>query len=92
MSADYESNPWPMLNEIRENHPITFHEGLNSWLLSRFEDVEKVLTSRTFTTENYAGSLSQSTAPPFFSWRGPSSLNQGNHYAHAQRALNEGHL
>jgi hypothetical protein len=51
MSADYESNPWPMLNEIRENHPITFHKGLNSWLLSRFEDVEKVLTSRAFTTE-----------------------------------------
>ena len=44
MSADYESNPWPILNEIRENYPITFHEGLDSWLLSRFEDVEKVLT------------------------------------------------
>ena len=57
MSSEYETNPWPILNEIRENHPITFHDGLGSWLLSRFDDVEKVLTSPTFTTENYAWQL-----------------------------------
>ena len=70
MSADYESNPWPMLNEIRENHPITFHEGLNSWLLSRFEDVEKVLTSRTFTTENYAWQLETVHGPTILQLEG----------------------
>ena len=57
MSPDYEANPWPMLNEIRENHPITFHDGLNSWLLSRFDDVKHVLRSPNFTTENYAWQL-----------------------------------
>ena len=70
MSADYESNPWPILNEIRENHPITFHEGLNSWLLSRFEDVEKVLTSRTFTTENYAWQLEPVHGPTILQLEG----------------------
>ena len=70
MSADYESNPWPMLNEIRENHPITFHEGLNSWLLSRFEDVEKVLTSRTFTTENYGWQLEPVHGPTILQLEG----------------------
>ncbi len=70
MSSDYESNPWPMLNEIRENHPITFHDGLNSWLLSRFDDVEKVLTSRTFTTENYAWQLEPVHGPTILQLEG----------------------
>ena len=70
MSADYESNPWPMLNEIREKHPITFHDGLNSWLLSRFDDVEEVLTSRTFTTENYAWQLEPVHGPTILQLEG----------------------
>jgi pulcherriminic acid synthase len=59
-----------MLNEIRENHPITFHDGLNSWLLSRFDDVEKVLTSRTFTTENYAWQLEPVHGPTLLQLEG----------------------
>ena len=70
MSSDYESNPWPLLNEIRENHPITFHDGLNSWLLSRFEDVEKVLRSPTFTTENYGWQLEPVHGPTILQLEG----------------------
>lgn len=57
MSAAYEADPYPILDDLRENHPITFNEGLNSWLLSRYGDVERVLKSPAFTTENYAWQL-----------------------------------
>ena len=54
MSAAYEADPYPILDDLRENYPITFNEGLNGWVLSRYDDVERVLKSPAFTTENYA--------------------------------------
>lgn len=57
MSATYEADPYPILENLRENYPITFNEGLNSWLISRYEDVERVLKSPAFNTENYAWQL-----------------------------------
>ena len=57
MSAAYEADPYPILDDLRENYPITFNETLNSWVLSRYDDVERVLKSPTFTTENYAWQL-----------------------------------
>lgn len=54
MSAEYEKNPYPILTDIRENHPIYFQEGLDSWVISRHEDIKFSLRSPSFTTENYA--------------------------------------
>ena len=57
MSPEYEADPNPILDDLRENYPITFHEGLDSWIISRHEDVELALKSPAFTTENYAWQL-----------------------------------
>ena len=57
MSPEYEADPNPILDDLRENYPITFHEGLNSWIISRYEDVERALKSPAFTTENYGWQL-----------------------------------
>ena len=57
MSAEYEADPNPILDDLRENYPITFHEGLNSWIISRYDDVEHALKSPAFTTENYGWQL-----------------------------------
>jgi cytochrome P450 len=57
MSPEYEADPNPILDDLRENYPITFHEGLNSWIISRYEDVERALKSPAFTTKNYSWQL-----------------------------------
>ena len=57
MTPEYEVDPNPILDNIRENHPIYFHEGLDSWVLSRHEDILEALRNPSFTTENYAWQL-----------------------------------
>ena len=57
MTPEYEVDPNPILDNIRENHPIYFHEGLDSWVLSRHEDILEALRTPSFTTENYAWQL-----------------------------------
>ena len=57
MTPEYEVDPNPILDNIREKHPIYFHEGLNSWVLSRHEDILEALRTPSFTTENYAWQL-----------------------------------
>ena len=57
MTPEYEVDPNPILANIRENHPIYFHEGLDSWVLSRHEDILEALRNPSFTTENYAWQL-----------------------------------
>ena len=31
MDADYLENPYPKYRELREEHPVYYHEGMNSW-------------------------------------------------------------
>ena len=57
MSPEYEKDPYPILEDIRENHPIYFQEGLNSWVISRHEDIKSALRNPSFTTENYSWQL-----------------------------------
>ena len=57
MTPEYEVDPNPILDDIRENHPIYFHEGLDSWVLSRHDDILAALRNPAFTTENYAWQL-----------------------------------
>ena len=57
MTPEYEADPNPILDDIRENHPIYFHEGLDSWVLSRHDDILEALRTPAFTTNNYAWQL-----------------------------------
>ena len=57
LSPEYEKDPYPILADIRENHPIYFQEGLNSWVISRHEDIKFALRSPSFTTDNYSWQL-----------------------------------
>ena len=57
MSPEYEKDPYPILEDIRENHPIYFQEGLDSWVISRHEDIKSALRNPSFTTENYSWQL-----------------------------------
>lgn len=52
-SPEYEKNPYPFYKAMRDEHPLYFHEAAQGYVVSRFEDVAKVLTSRSFSTDNY---------------------------------------
>ena len=57
LTPEYEADPNPILDDNRENHPIYFHEGLDSWVLSRHDDILEALRTTAFTTNNYAWQL-----------------------------------
>ena len=36
-------DPYPLYDELRENHPVHFSEAWNAWLVTRYDDVVAVL-------------------------------------------------
>lgn len=38
-SIEFATNPYPTYKELRDHAPVYFHEGLNFWALSRYDDV-----------------------------------------------------
>ncbi|MDN3248780.1 pulcherriminic acid synthase [Streptomyces sp. DSM 42143] len=55
LSPEFAANPYPAYRVMRESAPLIRHEATQSWIVSRYEDVERVFKDRAgqFTTENY---------------------------------------
>ncbi len=55
LSPEFAANPYPVYRTMRESAPLIRHEATRSWIVSRYEDVERVFKDRAgqFTTENY---------------------------------------
>ncbi|CAL9664404.1 cytochrome P450 [Streptomyces sp. NPDC101221] len=55
LSPEFAANPYPVYRMMRESAPLIRHEATRSWIVSRYEDVERVFKDRAgqFTTENY---------------------------------------
>ncbi|MFE9702983.1 cytochrome P450 [Streptomyces sp. NPDC005930] len=55
LSAEFAANPYPVYRMMRDGAPLVRHEATQSWIVSRYEDVERVFKDRAgqFTTENY---------------------------------------
>ncbi|MFE0849548.1 cytochrome P450 [Streptomyces rochei] len=55
LSPEFAANPYPAYRVMRESAPLIHHEATQSWIVSRYEDVERVFKDRAgqFTTENY---------------------------------------
>ncbi len=53
LSAEFAENPYPAYRVLREHYPVLYHEGTDSWLLSRYEDVERAFRDPVFTSDNY---------------------------------------
>lgn len=43
VAPEHVVNPWPGLQELRDHHPIVWHEPTQSWLVSRYEHVRPIL-------------------------------------------------
>lgn len=56
--SDYVQNPFPILERARREAPITRIEGLNLWIVTRYEDVRKILRDpQTFSNANVQKSV-----------------------------------
>ena len=55
LSPEFAADPYPVYAVMRERVPLLWHEATGSYVISRYEDVERVFKDRKseFTTENY---------------------------------------
>lgn len=53
-SPEFARDPYPFYKIMREQYPLFYHEAGKTWVLSRFEDVERALKDPVFSSENYA--------------------------------------
>ncbi|MFJ3666769.1 cytochrome P450 [Streptomyces sp. NPDC090106] len=55
LSPEFAADPYPAYAQMREQEPLIWHEATRSYLLSRYEDVERVFKDKQseFTTDNY---------------------------------------
>ncbi len=55
LSPDFERDPYQAYRLMRQDTPLLWHEATGSYIVSRYEDVERVFKDKEgeFTTENY---------------------------------------
>ncbi|MGW3954355.1 cytochrome P450 [Streptomyces sp. NPDC004752] len=55
LSPEFAENPYPAYQAMRESAPLIWHDVTESYIISRYEDVERVFKDKNgeFTTENY---------------------------------------
>ncbi|MFJ3414946.1 cytochrome P450 [Streptomyces sp. NPDC086082] len=55
LSPEFAADPYPAYAVMREREPLIWHEATQSYVISRYEDVERVFRDKNaeFTTENY---------------------------------------
>ncbi|GHJ01716.1 MULTISPECIES: cytochrome P450 [Streptomyces] len=59
LSPEFAARPYDAYRAMREHAPLFWHEATQSWIVSRYEDVERVFKDRKgeFTTDNYEWQL-----------------------------------
>ncbi|WP_395103940.1 cytochrome P450 [Actinomadura sp. SCN-SB] len=57
MSPECQTDPGPVWEALRETAPLSFHEGLDAYVISRYDDVEKAFKNPVFTSDNYSWQL-----------------------------------
>lgn len=53
LSPEFAADPYPAYRILREHHPLLHHKGIDSYLISRYEDVERAFRDPVFTSDNY---------------------------------------
>ncbi|MHC3450704.1 cytochrome P450 [Streptomyces prasinus] len=55
LSPEFAADPYPAYRVMRDSAPLIWHEATRSYIVSRYEDVERVFKDRDdrFTTDNY---------------------------------------
>ncbi|GLF95708.1 cytochrome P450 [Streptomyces yaizuensis] len=55
LSPEFAEDPYPAYRALREHTPLLWHEATRSYVVSRYEDVERAFKDKAgqYTTENY---------------------------------------
>ncbi|MFG3044997.1 cytochrome P450 [Streptomyces sp. NPDC048202] len=55
LSPEFAADPYPVYRLMRDTSPLIWHEATQSYIISRYEDVERVFKDKDgeFTTDNY---------------------------------------
>ncbi|BBA97147.1 putative cytochrome P450 [Actinacidiphila reveromycinica] len=57
LSPQFAEDPYSSYRVMRRETPLLWHEGMRSYVVSRYADVERAFKDSTFTTDNYAWQL-----------------------------------
>ena len=57
LSAEYAADPTDCWKVLRHEHPLYFHEGMQAYVISRYEDVQMPFKDKGFTSDNYSWQL-----------------------------------
>ncbi|WP_372503278.1 cytochrome P450 [Streptomyces rhizoryzae] len=53
LSPEFAADPYAAYRVLRDDFPLLYHEATGSYLVSRYEDVERAFKDPAFTTDNY---------------------------------------
>jgi pulcherriminic acid synthase len=57
LSADFAANPYPHYRTLRDDYPLHYHAPTESYIISRYDDVEQAFKDKVFTSKNYEWQL-----------------------------------
>lgn len=57
LSTTFSDDPYAAYEIMREEFPLYWHEGTQSYVISRYDDVERAFKDPRFTTDNYKWQL-----------------------------------
>ena len=53
LSPEFAADPYASYRTMREDFPLIWHEGMQSYIVSRYQDVERAFKDPVFTSDNY---------------------------------------
>ncbi|MEC4018232.1 cytochrome P450 [Streptomyces sp. H27-D2] len=53
LSAEFASDPYAAYRVLREDYPLLRHEATQSYIISRYEDVQRAFRDPAFSNDNY---------------------------------------
>jgi cytochrome P450 len=86
-----DADPHPVLRRLRETEPVAYVDGLNAWLVTRYDLAVAVLKdAATFTVDDPRFTTARVTGPSMLSLDGPEHTRHRNAFARGLRpaALN----
>ena len=57
LSPEFAENPYPIYKVLRDEYRVHYHEGMQSYVVSRFEDAAAVFKNPVFSSKNYEWQL-----------------------------------
>ena len=68
LSDEHDKDPQIAYRYLREEAPVVFHPGSNSYLLSRHADILRLIRGKDVTSANYGDGLGSSSAGRSSRW------------------------